>query len=81
MNTGLTHIPRHIRVRVHQEVDGRFWAESPDVVGCYTQGQTIDEALQNMKDAIFTYYEIPKDQADPSLIRYEGETVGELITA
>ena len=81
MKNTMANMPRQVRVRLHQEEDGRFWAESPDLPGCYTQGTTLDEALQNMKDAIFTYFEIPNEQADPSLLRYEGETVGELVVA
>lgn len=80
MNAAFDQIPRQIRVRVHQEEDGRYWAEATDIPGCYTQGRTMDEALQNMKDAVFTYYEVPKEYADPLLIRYEGETVGQLVT-
>lgn len=75
-----TDMPRQVRVRMHQEADGRFWAEAVDLQGCYTQGATLDEVLKNMKDAIFTYFEVPKEKADPSLLRYEGETVGELVT-
>jgi|GEM_PF-2233497 len=75
-----TDMPRQVRVRMHQEADGRFWAEAVDLQGCYTQGATLDEALKNMKDAIFTYFEVPKEKSDPSLLRYEGETVGELVT-
>ncbi len=41
----------------------------------------MDEALQNMKDAIFTYFEVPKDQANPAFLRYEAETVGQLVVA
>lgn len=80
MNQGLANIPRQVRVRIHQEKDGRFWAEAVDLSRCYTQGRTMDEALQNMKDAIFTYYEVPQEHADPSLLRYEGEMVGALVT-
>ncbi|MBI3956981.1 MAG: type II toxin-antitoxin system HicB family antitoxin [Candidatus Kerfeldbacteria bacterium] len=80
MNT-FSHIPRSVLVRLHQEEDGRFWAELPDLPGCYTQGTTLDEALRNMKDAIFTYFEVAKEQADPALLRYEGETIGEFVTA
>lgn len=81
MNIGINAVPHTVQVRLHQDADGRFWAEATDLQGCYTQGATLDEALQNMKDAIFTYFEVPKAQADPSRIRYQGETVGQLVMA
>ncbi|MEK7631988.1 MAG: type II toxin-antitoxin system HicB family antitoxin [Patescibacteria group bacterium] len=81
MSHTLSHLPRQVPVRIHQDTDGRFWAEATDLPGCYTQGATMDEALQNMKDAIFTYFEVPKDQANPAFLRYEAETVGQLVVA
>jgi predicted RNase H-like HicB family nuclease len=48
-----------IRVTLRQEVDGTYWAESPDAVGCFTVGTTIDETLANMKNAVRTHFELP----------------------
>ena len=31
---------------------GKFIAECPNIVGCLTQGDTIDEALANIREAI-----------------------------
>ena len=81
MEHTLSDVPRQVRIRIHQDADSRFWAEATDLPGCYTQGTTMDEALQNMKDAVFTYFEVPKNQADPALMRYEAETIGQLVLA
>jgi predicted RNase H-like HicB family nuclease len=32
--------------------DGGYWVECPDIPGCVSQGDTIEEALEMMKDAI-----------------------------
>jgi predicted RNase H-like HicB family nuclease len=48
-----------IHVELHQEKDGTYWADSPDAVGCLTVGDTIDETLANMQDAIRTHFELP----------------------
>ncbi|MGV8126321.1 MAG: type II toxin-antitoxin system HicB family antitoxin [Methanothrix sp.] len=42
-------------ILVHQAEEGGFWSEVPVLPGCYSQGETIDEALQNAKEAIESY--------------------------
>ena len=42
---------RSIIVVVEQDADG-FFAHCPALQGCYTQGETYDEALSNIKDAV-----------------------------
>ena len=38
-------------VIVHEE-DGGYWAEVPELPGCASQGETMDELLRNIVDAI-----------------------------
>ncbi|MBI2589732.1 type II toxin-antitoxin system HicB family antitoxin [Candidatus Berkelbacteria bacterium] len=52
-------VPTTVRITLHQETDGTYWADSPDAVGCFTVGATIDETLLNMKDAVRTHFELP----------------------
>ena len=40
------------RAVVHQEPGGGYWAEVPDLGGCYTQGDTLDEVYSNLREAI-----------------------------
>ncbi|MDD3975418.1 MAG: type II toxin-antitoxin system HicB family antitoxin [Methanothrix soehngenii] len=37
---------------MHQAEEGGFWSEVPALPGCYSQGETIDQTLQNTKEAI-----------------------------
>jgi predicted RNase H-like HicB family nuclease len=37
---------------VHEAYEGGFWAEVPAIPGCATQGETIDELLVNLREAI-----------------------------
>ncbi len=37
---------------VHQAEEGGFWAEVPAIPGCATQGESMDELLANLKEAI-----------------------------
>lgn len=39
-------------ILIHQAEEGGFWSEVPALPGCYSQGETIDETLQNTKEDI-----------------------------
>jgi predicted RNase H-like HicB family nuclease len=39
-------------VLVHQAEEGGFWAEVPAIQGCATQGDTFDELLKNIYEAV-----------------------------
>jgi predicted RNase H-like HicB family nuclease len=41
-----------IKVIVHQAAEGGFWAEVPALPGCATQGDTFEELLQNLHEAV-----------------------------
>ncbi len=39
-------------VLIYQAEEGGFWAEIPALPGCYSQGETIEETMSNIKEAI-----------------------------
>jgi predicted RNase H-like HicB family nuclease len=41
-----------IKAIVHDAEEGGFWAEVPAIPGCATQGDTLDELLFNLREAI-----------------------------
>lgn len=41
-----------IKVIVHEAEEGGYWAEVPAIPGCATQGDTSEELLQNLYEAI-----------------------------
>jgi predicted RNase H-like HicB family nuclease len=41
-----------IKVIVHDAEEGGYWAEVPALPGCATQGETLDELLNNLHEAI-----------------------------
>jgi len=43
---------RQYTVYIEQDEDGVFIGSVPSVPGCYAQGNTIDELLQNLKDVV-----------------------------
>jgi predicted RNase H-like HicB family nuclease len=41
-----------IKVIVHEAEEGGYWAEVPSIPGCATQGDTFEELLQNLYEAV-----------------------------
>jgi predicted RNase H-like HicB family nuclease len=41
-----------IKIVVHDAEEGGYWAEVPAIPGCATQGDTMDELMQNLREAI-----------------------------
>ncbi len=41
-----------IKVVVHEAEEGGFWAEVPAIPGCATQGDTMEELMHNLHEAI-----------------------------
>jgi len=54
------------RVLIEQDEDGVFVAEVPSLPGCITQGQTREEALENVKEAIAAYLESLQKHDEPA---------------
>ena len=50
-----------IKAIVHQAVEGGYWAEVPALPGCITEGDTIEELENNLKDAIKGWLEVAND--------------------
>jgi len=40
------------KVIVHDAEAGGYWAEVPAIPGCATQGETMEELVQNLHEAI-----------------------------
>ena len=49
-------------VVVHEADEGGFWVEVPALPGCYSQGESVDEALRNVREAISLYLETLRDE-------------------
>ncbi len=41
-----------LKVVVHEAEEGGYWAEVPSIPGCATQGETFDELLSNIYEAV-----------------------------
>lgn len=54
-----------LRIIIEQDESGTFVAECPTFPGCISQGKTREEALVNIRDAIFGYLESLKKHNEP----------------
>jgi predicted RNase H-like HicB family nuclease len=41
-----------IQAVIHPAEEGGYWAEVPGLPGCITEGDSMEETLANLKDAI-----------------------------
>ncbi len=41
-----------LKVVVHEAEEGGYWAEVPSIPGCATQGDSFDELLSNIYEAV-----------------------------
>lgn len=49
-------------VIIEKDEEGFFVADCPDLIGCHTQGKTIEEAITNIRDAIKLNLKILKEE-------------------
>lgn len=59
--------PHHIMKKIYnytvlieQDEDGIYVAKVPDIPGCYTQGKTIEQAMERIKEAVDVCLEAEK---------------------
>jgi predicted RNase H-like HicB family nuclease len=48
-----------LKVVVHEAEEGGYWAEVPAVPGCATQGETFEELLKNLYEAVEGCLSVP----------------------
>jgi predicted RNase H-like HicB family nuclease len=56
----------NVKILVHEAEEGGYWAEVPALPGCVSQGETMDELLANVREAIQAWLDTtPPDDAQP----------------
>lgn len=63
------------KVVLEPSVDGGYAVHVPALRGCHTQGETIEEALENAKDAIVTYLLTAEELAKTEKYTYDIEVI------
>lgn len=56
-------LPKIIRVKVTKSKNGGFTAVLVDYPGCITYADTPSELVENINDAVLTYFEVPRNEA------------------
>jgi len=41
-----------LKTVIHEAEEGGYWAEVPAIPGCVTQGETIEELISNLYEAV-----------------------------
>ena len=52
-------------VLIEQDEEGIYVAKVPDIMGCYTQGKTVEQAMERIKEAIQVCLEADKEDILP----------------
>lgn len=52
---------QNFTILIEQDEDGIYVAKAPDIQGCYTQGKTIEEVMERIKEAIQVCIESEED--------------------
>lgn len=55
-------------VTIERDEDGIYIVECPSIPGCVSQGETKEEALENVKDAIKSCLEVRAEKGLPLTI-------------
>jgi predicted RNase H-like HicB family nuclease len=60
---------------IHKADEGGYWAEVPELPGCLTQGETLDELQCNLQDAVGTWLEAAAEDGqfefEPALLKWK----------
>ena len=64
-----------IELKVEQYPDGSWTAESTNIDGIITGGKNTQDISATIKDAVFTYFEIPPHLCVDSLLKRDNEPV------
>ena len=65
-----------LAVVLHKGEEGGYWVSVPAVPGCYSQGETVEEAMANIKEALELHLECSlEDGEDMPQERQLGYTV------
>jgi predicted RNase H-like HicB family nuclease len=51
-----------IRILIHEADEGGYWAEVPALRGCYSEGDTLEEMVANIREAVEGWFEVAAEQ-------------------
>ena len=63
------------KILIKQDEDGVFVSEVPQLPGCISQGDTREDAVANIKDAVLGYVDSLKKHGEPIPVSVDEETI------
>lgn len=51
-----------VKAVVHAADEGGYWAEVPELPGCFTQGESLDEVYRNLIEAVALHQDVPDEK-------------------
>ncbi|GBF78627.1 type II toxin-antitoxin system HicB family antitoxin [Aphanothece sacrum] len=57
-----------INAIIHPAEEGGYWAEVSALPGCVTEGDSMDEVINNLRDAILGWLEVANESKKPDSI-------------
>jgi len=61
-----------LKIILQQDEDGRYNASCPELRGCHSYGDTVEDALKNIREAIELYLEdVPEDEISDHISKIE----------
>jgi len=57
-----------LKVVVHEAEEGGYWAEVPAIPGCATQGDSFEELLKNLYEAVEGCLAVDLEPSEPGRI-------------
>ncbi|NJL90048.1 MAG: type II toxin-antitoxin system HicB family antitoxin [Coleofasciculaceae cyanobacterium SM2_1_6] len=53
----------NVKAIIHPAEEGGYWAEVPALPGCFTQGETKEEVIANLQEAIEGWLEVANNRS------------------
>jgi predicted RNase H-like HicB family nuclease len=63
---------REFTVLIKQDEDGIYVASVPELPGCHTQAETLDELNRRIKEAIELYFEVEAEKGEEKHLDFIG---------
>jgi len=60
------HVKRDFTVIIERDVDGIYVVSVPELVGCHTQAETLDELRERITEAVQLYLEVEPEKMGAS---------------
>ena len=57
-----------LKAIIYPAEEGGYWSEVPALPGCITEGDTMEEIINNLQDAIQGWLEVANDSLKPEAL-------------